>query len=105
LTTLGGYGIKKKWPFASTLQFVHKINSHPKASSLYCQWENVRRGEDARLVAIWIDREMRAFEAEFVCRPKSDERVKGEREVIGHRPLNVQGIEMGDIRTEEAQQQ
>jgi len=56
-------------------------------------------------VAIWIDREMRAFEAEFVCRPKSDERVKGEREVIGHRPLNVQGIEMGDIRTEEAQQQ
>lgn len=86
-----------------TLQFVHKINSRPKASSLYCQWVNLRRGEDARLVAIWIDREMRAFEAEFACESRTNRRIKDDREVTGHRPRNVLEIEMGDIRIEETQ--
>jgi len=32
-----------------------------QASSLYCVWMRSAAREDAPLVAIWIDREMRAF--------------------------------------------
>jgi len=56
-------------------------------------------------VAIWIDREMRAFEAEFARESRTNRRIKDDREVTGHRPRNVLEIEMGDIRIEETQQQ
>ena len=36
------------------------------ASSLYCVWMRSAAREDAPLVAIWIDREMRAFADESV---------------------------------------
>ena len=36
-----------------------------QASSLYCVWTKSAAGEDASLVAIWIDRGMRAFTGEF----------------------------------------
>jgi hypothetical protein len=37
-----------------------------QASSLYCVWMRSAAREDAPLVAIWIDREMRAFADESV---------------------------------------
>jgi hypothetical protein len=37
-----------------------------QASSLYCVWIKSASGNDAPLVAIWIDRQMRAFKGEFV---------------------------------------
>ena len=44
------------------------INVKPRArraSSLYCVWTKRTDGEGARLVAIWVDREMRAFTGQF----------------------------------------
>jgi hypothetical protein len=37
-----------------------------QASSLYCVWIKSASGDDAPLVAIWIDRGMRAFMDDFV---------------------------------------
>jgi hypothetical protein len=39
-----------------------------QASSLYCVWMRSAAREDAPLVAIWMDREMRAFAHESVSR-------------------------------------
>lgn len=46
------------------LQAVHAKERVRQASSVYCQWICVERPEGTRLVAIWIDSEMRAFTGE-----------------------------------------
>lgn len=46
------------------LQAVHEKKGSAKASSLYCQWICVERAGEERLVAVWIDSEMRAFAGE-----------------------------------------
>ena len=43
------------------LQAINAKTCARQASSLYCVWTKSAAGEDAPLVAIWIDREMRAF--------------------------------------------
>lgn len=43
------------------LQAVYKKERAPQASSLYCQWICVERPQGRRLVAVWIDSQMRAF--------------------------------------------
>jgi hypothetical protein len=86
------------------LQFIHKTNSAPKASSLYCQWISPGQGEGGRLVAIWMDWEMRAFEGEFVREARTDGQVAGVGEVSCDRPLYVRDNEAGEIRSEEARQ-
>jgi len=43
------------------LQAVHKKTGALQASSLYCQWISAEAGGHQRLVAVWIDCEMRAF--------------------------------------------
>ena len=47
------------------LQAINAKTCARQASSLYCVWTKSAAGEDAPLVAIWIDREMRAFTGEF----------------------------------------
>ncbi len=86
------------------LQFIHKKESAPKASSLYCQWISSGQGEGGRLVAIWIDREMRAFESEFVHETRTEVQVAGVEEVTGDAPLYAKDNETGEIRNEEARQ-
>jgi len=46
-------------------QAVHTKSTMPQASSLYCRWICVDRPGGSRLVALWMDSEMRAFEGEF----------------------------------------
>jgi hypothetical protein len=46
------------------LPIIHQKNTAPRASSIYCRWIQENRGEGSRLVAVWIDREMRCFERE-----------------------------------------
>lgn len=48
------------------LQAVNAGTRTRQASSLYCVWIESASGDDAPLVAIWIDREMRAFMGELV---------------------------------------
>lgn len=43
------------------LQTINAETRGRQASSLYCVWIKSAPEEDAPLVAIWIDREMRAF--------------------------------------------
>ncbi len=86
------------------LQFIHKKKSAPKASSLYCQWISTGQGEGGRLVAIWMDREMRAFESEFVRGTRAEGQVAGVEEMTGDAPLYVRESEGGEIRNEEARQ-
>lgn len=47
------------------LQAVHTKESTNQACSLYCRWICVQREEGTRLVAVWMDPEMRAFEKEL----------------------------------------
>jgi hypothetical protein len=47
------------------LQNVHHEMAAPRASSLYCRWICIADKERARLVAVWIDSEMRCFAKEF----------------------------------------
>jgi len=86
------------------LQFIHKRKSTPEASSLYCQWITTGPGEGGRLVAIWMDRDMRAFESEFVHEARKKVQVAGVEEVTGEPPLYAQDNETGEIRNEEARQ-
>lgn len=86
------------------LQFIHNRNSAPRASSLYCQWISTRQGEGGRLVAIWMDREMRAFEGEFLHEARIDGQAAGVEEVTGDPPLYVWSNEAGEIHNEEARQ-
>jgi hypothetical protein len=48
------------------LQSVHKKIRGSKASSLYCVWTKSEERNGPGLVAVWIDREMRPFEAQFL---------------------------------------
>src|ERR1700751_1281958 len=50
-----------------------------QASSLYCVWIKSASGDDAPLVAIWIDREMRAFTDEFVAEAEEQAVPSGKR--------------------------
>jgi len=86
------------------LQFIHNKEGAPEASSLYCQWIWTRQGEGGRLVAIWMDREMGAFEDEFVRETRTDTEVAGVGEVSGDSPLYVRDNQAGEIRNEEARQ-
>ena len=43
------------------LQTINVVTRTRQSSSLYCVWIRSALGEDAPLVAIWIDREMCAF--------------------------------------------
>lgn len=88
-----------------TLQFIHKTNRAFGASSLYCQWVSMRWREGERLVAIWIDPAMRAFEAESARETKRIGEATGVEIATDDLPVNVQENEMGEIRIEEAQQQ
>ncbi len=47
------------------LQTVHQNQGAPRASSIYCRWIRENRNEGTRLVAVWIDSNMRCFEREF----------------------------------------
>ena len=48
------------------LQAINVVARTRQSSSLYCVWVRSALGEDASLVAIWIDREMCAFTDESV---------------------------------------
>jgi hypothetical protein len=48
------------------LQAINAGTRTRQASSLYCAWIKSASGDDAPLVAIWIDRGMRAFMGELV---------------------------------------
>lgn len=52
------------------LQNVHHEMAAPRASSIYCRWICTCDKEGARLVAVWIDSEMRCFAKDFA--PHSD---------------------------------
>ncbi len=54
------------------LQTVHQKPGAPRASSLYCQWIRESREHGERLVAVWIDTEMRCFEKEVASNPDSE---------------------------------
>jgi hypothetical protein len=86
------------------LQFIHKTNSALKASSLYCQWISTGQGEGGRLVAIWMDREMRAFEGESSHEAGMDGQVAGVAEVTGDPLLHVWSDEAREPHNEEARQ-
>lgn len=47
------------------LQAVNTGTHVRPSSSLYCVWIRQSSAEDAPLVAVWIDREMRAFTGEL----------------------------------------
>jgi hypothetical protein len=49
------------------LQAVNKKTRASKASSLYCVWTQREGRNGAPLVAVWIDSEMRPFEAQFLA--------------------------------------
>jgi hypothetical protein len=46
------------------LQNIHQLRAAPRASSIYCRWIRENRREGARLVAVWMDSQMRCFERE-----------------------------------------
>jgi hypothetical protein len=48
------------------LQTVYEKERTPQASSLYCRWICVEHPQGQRLLAVWIDSQMRAFENEAV---------------------------------------
>lgn len=54
------------------LQTVHQKPAVPRASSLYRQWIRQSGKQGERLVAIWIDTEMRCFEKEVASNPDSE---------------------------------
>jgi hypothetical protein len=47
------------------LQVIHQEPGTPRASSIYCRWICESRNEGERLIAVWIDTEMRCFAREF----------------------------------------
>jgi len=46
------------------LQVIHQKEGAPRASSIYCRWIREERKDGHRLVAVWMDSEMRCFERE-----------------------------------------
>ena len=61
------------------LEAVHMKNRVPQASSLTCRWICIDRPGGLRLVAVWMDSEMRAFESEF--HPTGEAKERGEQAV------------------------
>ncbi|MGB7727401.1 MAG: hypothetical protein WBL50_05175 [Candidatus Acidiferrum sp.] len=55
------------------LQAVHQEKAVARASSIFCRWIREERGERVRLVAVWMDSEMRCFEPEFVSHGDGEE--------------------------------
>jgi hypothetical protein len=53
------------------LQAVNKKSRGSKASSLYCVWTRSEERDGSRLVAVWIDSEMRPFESQLL--PENEE--------------------------------
>jgi hypothetical protein len=51
------------------LQVIHQKEGAPRASSIYCRWIREERTDGERLVAVWMDSEMRCFEREFAANP------------------------------------
>ena len=47
------------------LQNVHHEMAAPRASSIYCRWVRTNEKAGARLVAVWMDSEMRCFAKDF----------------------------------------
>ncbi len=47
------------------LKSIHQKPLAPRASSIYCRWILDSTAEGARLVAVWMDSDMRCFENEF----------------------------------------
>jgi hypothetical protein len=56
------------------LQTVHQERAAARASSIFCRWIREERGGRVRLVAVWMDSEMRCFEAEFVSPHRDGEK-------------------------------
>lgn len=54
-------------------QAIHTEKRSPQASSLYCHWILVEHAEGSRLIAVWVDSEMRAFEREFHLAGQTEE--------------------------------
>jgi hypothetical protein len=59
------------------LQTVHQKKAAPRASSIYCRWVRENHGEGSRLLAVWIDSEMRCFDREFAEHPKTEATPQG----------------------------
>jgi hypothetical protein len=49
------------------LQTVHQKGPAARASSIFCRWIREERGGRVKLLAVWMDSEMRCFEQEFVA--------------------------------------
>ena len=54
------------------LQNIHQQAVAHRASSIYCRWVREPSCEGARLIAVWIDSEMRCFEREFTPAPQPE---------------------------------
>jgi len=54
------------------LQNIHHELPAPRASSIYCRWIRTSDKEGARLVAVWIDSEMRCFANDFAPNSKAE---------------------------------
>jgi len=74
------------------LQAVNKKIRGSKASSLYCVWTPSEGRNGSRLVAVWIDSEMRPFESQFLpgnedgaARVVSAEGMEGEGDALSSR--------------------
>jgi hypothetical protein len=65
------------------LQIVHQKSTAPRASSIYCRWVQENRGEESRLLAVWMDSEMRSFEREVAHDPKTQATPQGALEDPG----------------------
>jgi hypothetical protein len=62
------------------LQNVHHQIDAPRASSLYCRWILIGDKQEARLVAVWIDSDMRCFATDFA--PNSQNEI-AQQEALG----------------------
>jgi hypothetical protein len=74
------------------LQAVNKKTRGSRASSLYCVWTKSEERNGAPLVAVWIDSEMRPFEAQFLPEKEhgtahvvNDEGPEGEGDALSSR--------------------
>ena len=68
---------------ATMLQTIHQKGAVPRASSIYCVWIRRDQVENSPLVAVWIDREMRGFEREFVSEASAELLTEGAFEEPG----------------------
>ena len=54
------------------LQTIHEQKGSAPASSIYCQWIRMGRGEQSALVAVWIDSKMRCYERDFALNSEAE---------------------------------